>query len=247
MKLDENTNMNLRGIIDRVDVYRETDESGKVKKVYLKVIDYKSGSKDFKIEDVFDGRQLQLSMYMRAMEDVEQEKYPEAQIIPAAELYYNIKDPYIEKYNDDGFDDSYIRRSQEYRMPGLVNNSEEVLELIDSNITENGISNVIKVSRLKNGTIKVPKGTSTKGFNALGNFITSKATELGQEIINGNVSANPYKSGANTPCNYCEFSSICRFDLKLSGYEYRDVLKQKSEDIWKEIMKYDCEVNEDGN
>lgn len=246
MKLDDNTNMNLRGIIDRVDVYRETDETGKVKKVYLKVIDYKSGNKDFKIEDVFDGRQLQLSMYMRAMVDVEQEKYPDAEIIPAAELYYNIKDPYIEKYNDDGIDDSELRREQEYRMPGLVNNSEEVLGLIDANITENGTSQVIKVNRLKNGTIKVPKGTSTKGFEALGNFIVSKATGLGQDIMNGNVSVTPYKSGSSTPCDYCEFSSVCRFDMKLSGFEYRDVLKQKSEEIWNEIMKYEGEVNEDG-
>jgi ATP-dependent helicase/nuclease subunit B len=186
-------------------------------------------------------------MYMRAMVDVEQEKYPDAEIIPAAELYYNIKDPYIEKYNDDGIDDSELRREQEYRMPGLVNNSEEVLGLIDTNITENGTSQVIKVNRLKNGTIKVPKGTSTKGFEALGNFIVSKATGLGQDIMNGNVSVTPYKSGSSTPCDYCEFSSVCRFDMKLSGFEYRDVLKQKSEEIWNEIMKYEGEVNEDGN
>ncbi|MBQ4067765.1 MAG: helicase-exonuclease AddAB subunit AddB [Lachnospiraceae bacterium] len=247
MKLADDTNMNLTGIIDRVDVYRETDENGDVKKVYLKIIDYKSGNKDFKIEDVFDGRQLQLSMYMRAMIDVEQEKYPDAEIIPAAELYYNIKDPYIEKYNEDGIDDSEARREQEYRMPGLVNNDEEILGLLDADIIEKGNSQVIKVSRLKNGMIKVPKGTSTKGFDALGNFIVSKATELGKDIMNGNVSVTPYKSGTSTPCDYCEFSSVCRFDMKLSGFEYRDVLKQKSEEIWNEIMKYEGEVREDGN
>ncbi len=247
MQLDDTINMNLRGIIDRVDVYRECDEAESVKKVYIKVIDYKSGQKDFNIDEVFDGRQLQLSMYMRAMEDVERQSYPKAEIIPSAELYYNIQDPYIEKYNDDGIDDSESRRGQEYRMVGLVNNDEEVLSLIDENITETGSSEVIKVSRLKNGTIKVPKGTSTKGFEALGEFITTKATKLGQDIINGNVDIRPFKSGQKTPCDYCEFASICRFDMKMSGYEYRDIIKQKSEDIWKEILKYDSEVREDGD
>ena len=247
IKLSDGVKMNMRGIIDRVDVYRELDSSGNVRKVYLKIVDYKSGAKDFKIEDVFDGRQLQLSIYMRAMEDVEREKYPEAEIIPAAELYYNIKDPYIDKYNDDGIDDSTKRRVQEYRMNGLVNNQEEILGLMDKNILENGSSEVIKVNRLKNGTIKVPKGTSTKGFEALHRFVMSKAACAGEEIINGKVDIKPYKSGAKNPCGYCEFSSVCRFDSKLSGFEYRDVLKQKAEDIWKEIMKYDGEVSENGN
>lgn len=246
MKLDDYTNMNLRGIIDRVDVYKEISNDGKINKVYIKIIDYKSGKKDFDIEDVFDGRQLQLSMYMRAMEDVLSEKYNDAEIIPAAELYYNIQDPYIDKYNEDGIDDSSERRGQEYRMLGLVNNSEEILELIDKNIIENGSSDVIKAGKLKNGTIKVPKGTSSKGFEALGDFVVSKAVEIGKEIVDGNIDIHPYKSGIKTPCEYCEFSSICRFDLKLSGYEYRDVVKQKSEDIWKEIMNNREEVNLDG-
>lgn len=246
MKLNEESIMNLRGVIDRVDICRESNTATGVDKIYVKIIDYKSGHKDFDINAVYDGRQLQLSMYMLAAIDMLKQKYPHADIIPAAEFYYQIKDPYIDKYNDKGIDDSEIRREIEHHMPGLVNNDAHVLELIDTDIAEKGSSSVIDIGKKTNGEYKLKNSTSTQGFQKLEEYMEIKASSMGKNIIEGDVAAVPCRKGISKPCDYCEFKSICRFDISVDGYNYKEATKLKSEEVWEEIIGCAKEVDEDG-
>ena len=57
-QLGEDEKMRLRGRIDRIDTY-ETDD-----KVYVKIIDYKSGNTSFSLLNFYYGLQLQLVVYM---------------------------------------------------------------------------------------------------------------------------------------------------------------------------------------
>ena len=77
------------GRIDRLDVLKED------KKVYVKIIDYKSGNTSFDLVGVYYGLQLQLVVYMDAAMEAEKNKHPDCQIEPAGIFYYNIKDPMI--------------------------------------------------------------------------------------------------------------------------------------------------------
>ena len=58
----------LRGRIDRVDTY-ETDD-----KVYVKIIDYKSGNTTFSLLNFYYGLQLQLVVYMNAALELTKKK-----------------------------------------------------------------------------------------------------------------------------------------------------------------------------
>lgn len=82
--------LRLRGRIDRVDVCEEED------KVYVKVIDYKSGNRDFSLAALYYGLQLQLVVYMNAAVEMEENKYPDRKVVPAAMLYYRVHDPIVE-------------------------------------------------------------------------------------------------------------------------------------------------------
>ena len=246
MKIDEDTNMNLYGVIDRVDICREIVDGRE--NIYVKVVDYKSGKKEFKMNDIYDGRSLQLSMYMKEVLELEKRKNPDATVIPAAELYYMIKDPVIDKYNESGIDDSEERRKKEYVMPGLVNNDPHIVKLIDERLESQSSSSVIEVKKNKDGEFKIKNSTSTYGFEMLSAFMEKKTKRLAKEIVSGSVSINPVKDSGKTPCDYCEFSGVCRFDMELSGFEYRKACKLKNEEVWSNIKdEYESRYEKGGS
>ena len=87
--LSEKEKLRLRGRIDRVDI-GETDD-----RVYVKVIDYKSGDRRFDLAALYYGLQLQLVVYMNAAVELVQKKYPDKEAVPAAMLYYRVADPMV--------------------------------------------------------------------------------------------------------------------------------------------------------
>ncbi|MBQ9140593.1 MAG: PD-(D/E)XK nuclease family protein, partial [Lachnospiraceae bacterium] len=88
--LSQEEKMRLTGRIDRVDVAEDEDQ------VYVKVINYKSGTHQFQLASVYYGLQLQLVVYMNAAMELEAEKHPRKEVVPAALLYYHIADPVVE-------------------------------------------------------------------------------------------------------------------------------------------------------
>ena len=92
--LSEEEAMHLSGRIDRMDICEEQD------RLYVKVVDYKSGNQTFDLAAVYEGLQLQLVFYLNAAMEMQQREHPEQEIIPAGILYYHIDDPLIEKKGD---------------------------------------------------------------------------------------------------------------------------------------------------
>ena len=82
--------MHLQGRIDRIDVAEDEDY------VYVKVIDYKSGNKQFDLAALYYGLQLQLVVYLNAAVEMEAHKHPDKEIVPAALLFYHVDDPTVE-------------------------------------------------------------------------------------------------------------------------------------------------------
>ena len=82
--------MNLLGRIDRVDTYETPD------KVYVKIIDYKSGNTSFSLVNLYHGLQLQLVVYMNAALELEEKRHPGKKAEPAGIFYYHIQDPMVD-------------------------------------------------------------------------------------------------------------------------------------------------------
>ena len=80
----------LRGRIDRIDTYQNED------KVYVKIIDYKSGNTSFQFLNIYHGLQLQLVVYMNAAVELMEKRYPKKEVVPAGIFYYHVNDPMVE-------------------------------------------------------------------------------------------------------------------------------------------------------
>lgn len=226
--LSEGEALNLRGRIDRLDTCEEED------RVYVKIMDYKSGSTSFDLALLYHGLQLQLVVYMDAAMDMEKRRHPEKETVPAGIFYYHIDDPMLDR--QEGMTQEEIEAGilKKLRMNGLVNSSLEVIRHMDREIQTE--SDVIPVA-LKDGLVQESKSSVAGGkrFEHLSGFVKGQLKSMGDEILNGKTAVNPYKQGSRTACDYCPFHSVCGFDLKTTGYGFRRFKSMRAEEIWKEI------------
>ena len=212
------------GKIDRVDTY-EADN-----KLYVKVIDYKTGSKDFDVVSLYHGIQMQLVVYMNAAMEMERNNYPDKEIIPAGIFYYKIKDPLVKRVEEAKLEFEILK---ELKLDGLVNVEPEVLSHMDNGGEKT--SNVLP--SLAN------HGVQSTDFELIGAYTKRKIVETKERILEGNIQVSPYEYGQHTGCDYCTYHNICKFDKKVEGYEYRRFAKLKQEQIFSQ-MKEEIEAKE---
>ena len=226
--LSEDEELQLRGRIDRMDLCRDEDH------VYVKIIDYKSGTTSFDLAALFYGLQLQLVVYMDAAVEMEERKHPDKEVVPAGIFYYHIGDPIADK--QEGMDEKDIEKQilKQLRMNGLVNSDLDIIHHLDREIEKE--SDVIPVA-IKNGYVQESRSSvaSTRRFRDLRRFVNRKLREAGQDILMGNVDLKPYKQGSRTACDYCPYHAVCGFDTKTAGYGYRRLKGLKPEEIWAEL------------
>ena len=201
------------GKIDRVDTCEDGDC------IYVKVIDYKTGSKSFDVTALYHGLQLQLMVYMDAALQLEQKKHPEKEILPAGVFYYRIQDPLIDRPKEGEEQESILK---ELKPDGMISLEKEVLGHLDHCMV--GESSVIPVKYNKNGSLsKSSKAASAQDFYLMMKYAVNKVEEIRQKILSGDVKVNPYRRGTETSCDYCSYRQICGFDTKMEGYRYREI------------------------
>ncbi|MDD7739736.1 MAG: helicase-exonuclease AddAB subunit AddB [Lachnospiraceae bacterium] len=237
--LSEEEKIRLRGRIDRVDLC-ETPE-----KVYVKIIDYKSGSTTLDLVALYYGLQLQLAVYLDAAVELEQRKHPEKQVEPAGVFYYHIQDPMLEQKEGETDEEWGRRMLSALKLDGLVNQDREVVELLDGTLCEGTTSEIIPVGRKKDGGYTSYSKVADKGeFDTIREYTRLKIRELGRGILDGNTSASPYKLGARTACNYCPYHGICGFDQNIPGFEYRK-LSAMDTDLLLSAMREETKENQE--
>lgn len=222
IQLSDYAKMRLRGKIDRIDIC-EDDEN-----VFVKVIDYKTGAKAFDLGELFYGLQLQLVIYMNAALEMEAKKHRGKKVIPAGIFYYQMKDPIVGKEDDEEQLEQNILK--ELRPDGLVNADEQVVNHLDKNLS--GSSVAIPVGRNKKWKFiqGIESGVGEE-FALLSQYAGHQMKKIGAKILEGDTEIAPYEMGNKTGCDYCPYKSICGFEEKISGYEYRRLSKLKSEEI----------------
>ena len=222
IELQDGSSMSLQGKIDRIDTYEDAEN------LYVKIIDYKSGNTEFDVVDLYYGLQIQLVVYMNAALEV-LENRTNKKVIPAGIFYYNMKDPLIEREEEN----TEIAILKKLKMNGLANGEPEIIEQLEEETEEGYIT--MPVSRLKSGSYsKASKVATTNQLLSIGRYVTERMKKMGCDMLAGNIEIAPYKLGEKTACDYCEFQGVCGFDTKL-GSEYRQLSKASREDLLKEM------------
>ena len=184
---------------------------------------------------------MQLSVYLSAALQMMKEKHPDKVIIPAGVFYYNLDDPIVEK--SDHVEEDI---SKKLSMNGLANSRDDVIAYMDQNFfTDDGLapskkSKVIPVETNKNGQLtKRSSVASVDDFEKLLNYVDRLMHYFSKEIMEGKTNPEPYKLKKKSACDYCPYSSVCGFDCRMDGYDYRRLKELSNEEIWTELKERD--------
>lgn len=228
--LSEEEKMHLQGRIDRIDVAEDAEH------VYVKVIDYKSGNRKFDLAALYYGLQLQLVVYMNAAMELESRKHPDKEIVPAALLYYHIEDPTIEtpvELTDEQINEQILTK---LRMNGVVNSDPEVVERLDRYMQDKSV--VIPVEKKKDGSFSARSGIlSREEMQMVSSYVDHKIRDIGREILDGKIAANPYEKGSEEACTYCAYKKVCGFDTSIPGYEKRQLEEDDKQELLQRMRK----------
>ncbi len=232
--LDSGGKAILSGRIDRIDLYRAEDGT------YVRIIDYKSGVKIFKISDLVHGLQIQLAAYLGAISG------GYTGMKPGGMLYFHVDDPVIKETGSAS--DEFIEKEimKKLKLKGLILEDGKIIEAMDASM--DGASLIIPARNGKDGARALSSGASAEQFKLMWQYTGKLMKEVCGKIENGRVPIRPYrKSGSRaTPCIYCPYSAICRFDPSLEESCYRILPEYSNEEAWKlmeEKMKENSILN----
>ncbi|NCB92636.1 MAG: helicase-exonuclease AddAB subunit AddB [Clostridia bacterium] len=229
-ELSKDEKLRLRGRIDRLDRYEEED------KVYVKVIDYKSGNTSMDLIALYYGLQLQLVVYMNAALEIEQRNHPDKEVEPAGIFYYHVKDPLAEGDMMDDSEKISQKILQELKVNGLVRSEKKIILDMDETLKPGKKSSVIPAAFNKDGSLsRYSQAASREEFSTLSGYVNEKIKEIGQKILEGEAQINPYKLRKRTACDFCSFKGICGFDEKIPGYHFRNLPVFGGEYLWKKL------------
>jgi len=237
VELTDGEKIYLEGRIDRVDAYE--DEEGS----YMKIIDYKSGSKNFDLSEVYYGLQLQLMIYLDAM--LTHHKHPQNKPVkPAGIFYFKIDDPMVK--TDERIVETIEKEiRKKLKLKGLVLKDVQIVRHMDREIE--GSSEILPVSLGKTQEFhKWSSVLSHEGFHAVLKHVRNLVKEITGEIIKGNIRIEPCKNGKYTACSFCSYQGICQFDSLLEDNRYKQIKKMKDDQIMQILMQEE-EMKSDGS
>lgn len=215
----------FNGKIDRIDLYSQDDE------IYVKIVDYKTGKKDFSIDEVVNGTNLQLSIYMDRTLDELRDENPGKRVIPAAMLYQKIFYPMLEHDGVPDDDEAREGRFKDARTTGLVNM--DAARLLDGESVDD--SPVVPVKFSADGCKESGKCVPTGTFEQYLSIGVIKALETAGRIVDGDIAVSPVaqsdpNGNDNSVCRLCSYRGKCPYDSKIDGYEVRDLASHRSQD-----------------
>lgn len=218
-----NLKAQLRGFVDRVDRWNEGEKD------YFRVVDYKTGRKDFDYCDVFNGLGLQMLLYLFALEQNSQ-KYFSAVSLPAGVQYFPARAPLLSVDGKMSDDELLLNRGKNWKRRGLLLQDGEVLNAMESS----EIPGRLPYSIRKDGTYSGDLADG-KQLKQLKLYIFALLKKLVDEIASGCISPNPYTRGAShDACAYCPYGKICHKNEVVDRRNYQAMSPQK---FWDEVEK----------
>ncbi|MEM1504230.1 helicase-exonuclease AddAB subunit AddB [Domibacillus sp. 8LH] len=223
-ELKNGARMSLAGRIDRVDrAHGEND-------TYLRVIDYKSGTRDVDMTEIYYGFAMQMLTYL----DIVVTHSPlltGTKARPGGVLYFHVHNPFLNTKKFMTIDEIEKEMMKSFRMKGLVLEEDEAIHLMDKQL-ETGDSLIIPAGFKKDGSLSARSKTADDSeFSAMRGHVRGLYEKAGNAIVSGRVDITPYRYNKKTPCTFCSYRQVCQFDDTLDENNYRIIRPKKNEEI----------------
>ena len=236
LELPSKETVYLKGRVDRID---KVDLNGET---YIRIVDYKSGSKSFDLNELYYGIQIQLLVYLDAILK-NSEQILKTQCMPGGILYFKIDNPIIKSKKALTEEEIQVEVLKKLKMDGLLLKNVELVKSMDRDMETYSL--IIPAAFKKDGDFTSTSSVVTESqFELLRKYVNDKMIEICEEMLSGEVKIEPCKSSKVTYCDYCDYSSICQFDTSIKDNKYKIILRKKKDDLW-DAMSNKVKAEED--
>ncbi len=199
------TEIVLQGIADRVDLYQSEDGTS-----YVRVVDYKTGSKSFLLSEVEKGLHVQLLIYLLAVQKYGLPGMGNTPMAPGGALYFQVKPATVSHPGQISTDMARQMAQAKMERSGVLLKDEKILRAMDRELS--GL--YVKAGLDKDGYVKGSKQStsllSLEEFGRLAGQLEDVIGRIGERMLAGEAVAEPMETGDKSPCQWCESRYVCR-------------------------------------
>ena len=209
----DGTTTKIEGKIDRVDIFNSPEGT------YVRIIDYKTRSKEFKLSDVLFGLNMQMLIYLMAIQKNGEKKY--GKVLPAGVFYFPALKPIDEAKTLKEAREISKKLDQKLKMNGLILDNIKVISAM-----EKDGEGIFIPAKITGETIKSDSLTDFNKLEIIYKYIEQKIKNMIEELKNGNIFESPIKN-TDAACKWCEFFPICCYE-KADFTHIKNISNEKS-------------------
>ncbi len=191
----------VRGSVDRLDRFNE----------YIRIVDYKTGSKKFKLGDIIHGLNMQMLLYLYCVIGSSNEKFAGSK--PAGILYLPAR--------------RSLQGENKLCMSGVILSDNDIAVAMERD------NNGEYIPKYSDATEDKDNFLTEEEFYKIFAHLETLLKQMGNEILEGDVSINPTDGLESDACKYCDFAAICRS----KALEHTKAVKISKAEVMKRITK----------
>ena len=218
--------LRVGGKVDRVDGWLKDG------KLYLRVVDYKSGKKSFDLSAVRMGLDIQMLLYLFTLQKTGAARFG-AQIEPAGVLYLPARDDILSAQRNISPEKLQAEREKQLRRSGLLLAEPQVLQAMEHEALTEPRYLPLRVN--KSGDLSGSLASAAQ-LGKLGRYVETLLRDIAGEVRRGVIDADPCcRTEEDSPCRCCEWAPACHFQDGRDGDHLTYILPVKPEEFWQEI------------
>jgi len=219
----DDVDVRLTGFVDRVDGWVRGD------RLYLKIVDYKTGRRTFRLSDIWYGVGMQMLLYLFTLCGEGSAHYGGRILEPAGVLYAPARDVVVSMPRDATDEEIEKERRKSLTRSGVIIRDPELVRAMEDG------GRYIPVTVKDDGTLAGKGLLTAQQLGQLGRYIEGTVLEMAREMRSGDLAASPTAGSVPGRCAYCDYFSACQFDSDVDKVRFMPGMKD--EDVLAKIAE----------
>jgi len=222
--------ISVSGLVDRVDGFEKNG------RLYLRVVDYKTGRKSFDLTDVWNGLGLQMLLYLFTLKKAGKNLFGGKEVVPAGVLYLPAREAVVAGSREMPEDARQAAVDSALRRKGLLLSDPDILEAMEH--TDHGPPRFLPVKVNRAGVFTGEALVNAERLGKLEKHTEGILQNIAAELAAGNIAADPFWKGPDeNACQWCDYVEACQFRDGCGGDRRRFLPTVKADAFWEALER----------